>query len=132
MFDRPCSTDIISTLTVSALVSSYRTPSLPNVDIWQGPRQAKHIRKSLVSVNDMGNAFWCDHMPHRLCSTASSIDMAGCAALLYGFGEADVAQEVAIWPPAAAGTESHATSLTVYQITQVAHCATPPAARGIT
>ena len=55
-----------------------------------------------------------------------------CAALLYGFGEASVAQEVAIWPPAAAGTESHATSLTVYQITQVARCATQPAAGGIT
>jgi len=55
-----------------------------------------------------------------------------CAALLYGFREADVAQELAIWPPAAVGTESHATSLTVYQVTQFTRCATPPAARSIT
>ena len=45
-----------------------------------------------------------------------------------------VAQEEAIWRPAgaAAGIEFHATMLTLVQITQVARCATQPAAGGIT
>ena len=49
-------------------------------------------------------------------------------------GEAVVAQEEAIWRPAgaAAGIEFHATMLTLVQITQVARCATQPAAGGIT
>ena len=56
--------------------------------------------------------------------------MQHCYILCCVFGEAVVAQEEAIWRPAgaAAGIEFHATMLTLVQITQVARCATQPAA----